>query len=532
MCPPSTVLWCYVLLLVASSSKSLESLKNSINNDEQRGNPTVRHDLFENSMKDRDDEVYNLRENSTKNDDKTRHEPYINSNEACDHETCIQLCCPFGDRLTSGKKCVAGQNNYSFPDVYNQNNSVSKKLDELFQLTVNHPCVLQGSAHRILDPDEYSFLVNGSLYYRDSGELVPSTSYCLGAFDRNTYDAVICLDQIGFPTYIPIYLLLTLPFLVLTFVIYSILPELRNLHSYTLRVQVASLFTTNVVIYFIQEIPELSEWPYCIPLAYIFHFSMLAACFWLNAMCIDIWWTFRKLDLQSAHGKKKKRKIMIYSIYGWGVTFILTAVCAIMDHTSGIPKSWIRPEMCKRKFWFGPIDAFSVYYYGPTGIAFASNYCFFIATALAILYHNKHTAHQLRDSESRSYDKKKRKFSMYLKLFIVMGVSWSLDVILWFVNTSIPIPTTIWYISYMIDISRAFVIFIVYVCKKKVLQLLLKRFGWQGRGPFGNVSLYTHSTTSSNMSHRNSSTSGTSMKDIDPSVSQQTDPNVESNARL
>ncbi|XP_011866131.1 PREDICTED: probable G-protein coupled receptor Mth-like 10 isoform X2 [Vollenhovia emeryi] len=487
MCRSSIVFWCYVFLLGASSS---DSLGYSTNDNERRGNQTTRYDLV-NSTKDRDDEMqpilYNLRENSTKNDDDVQHASRVNSDdsarykyhghimtfhkendqmfmesranpagvddeiysmlqafnenvtktdrennsmsyelhrnfntddyndtrvnitsyEACDNETCIQLCCPYGDRLTSEKKCIAGRGNYYFPAVY-RNDSGSKRLNELFQLTVRDPCVLQGSAHRVLNPKEYLFFVNGSLY-QDSDKIVSSTSYCLGVLDRDIYDAVVCLEQIGFPTYISVCLLVSLPFLLLTFVVYSILPEVQNIHSCTLRVHVASLFISNLLIFCIQEVPELSEWKYCIPLAYIFNFSMLSGCFWLNATCFDIWWTFKKLNLHQPNIRKKKRKFLMYSIYAWGVTFGLNVACVIMDYAPGIPKNLIRPEMCEKKFWLGE-KALTVYFYGPTGAAFISNVCFFFGTALAILYHNKHTAHQLRDSESRRYDRKKRKF--------------------------------------------------------------------------------------------------------------------------
>lgn len=327
MCSSSIVLWCYMLLLVASSSDSLGNSK------EQRNNLTVRYDLFANSLKDRDDQMQVLY-NSTTSDDKMQYEPHMNSNdsaryqnimkihkennqtesgvnseinddftlrafnektdrkyisilyklsrnlintdynnvtasyEACDNETCIQLCCPFGDRLTSAMKCMAGRDNYSFPNVY-QNDSDNKSLDKLFHLTVRDPCVVQGSAHRILNPNEYSFLVNGSLYRGPDEDLIPSTSYCLGILDRDIYDVILCMNQIVFPTYMSVCLLVSLPFLLLTFVVYSILPEVRNIHSYTLRVHVASLFISNVIIFCVQEIPELSEWIYCIPLGMI-----------------------------------------------------------------------------------------------------------------------------------------------------------------------------------------------------------------------------------------------------------------------
>ncbi|KAL0124914.1 hypothetical protein PUN28_006639 [Cardiocondyla obscurior] len=453
----------------------------------------------------------------------------IVSNEACENETCIQLCCPFGDRLTLEKKCIAGEKNYSFPDI-RQNNSEIKKLDEVFQLTVRDPCVVQRSAHRVLNPGEYAFLVNGSLY-EDPHQLIPSTSYCLGVSDRNIYDAIVCMNQIGFPTYMSVCLLVSLPFLLLTFVVYSILPEVQNVHSYTLRVHVASLFTTNVVIFCVQEIPELSEWKYCIPLAYIFNFSMLSGCFWLNATCFDIWWTFRKLNLHQKNKNQKKRKFIIYSLYAWGVTFSINVACAIMDHAPGIPKSLIRPEMCKTKFWFGRDDALTVYYYGPTGAALFANICFFVATALAILYHNKHTAHQLKSSESRRYEKRKRKFNTYLKLFIVMGVSWSMGIILWLINASDSIPQMVWNISYTIDILQGVIIFVIYVCKQKIFRLLLKRFGWQKRIPFSSTSTSSRCTrTSSTMSYVSSISESVSMQKITPSVNPQTNQHVEPSA--
>ncbi|XP_012533517.2 probable G-protein coupled receptor Mth-like 3 [Monomorium pharaonis] len=449
------------------------------------------------------------------------------SYEMCGNETCIQLCCPFGNRVVD-RKCIAGQDNYSFP--YVQNDSKNKKLDELFQLTVRDPCILQGTAHRILNPDEYLFLVNGSLY-QNSGKLVPSTSYCLAILDRNIYDTIVCKDSIGFPQYVSVCLLVSLPFLVLTFVVYSILPEVQNIHTYTLRVYVATLFTTNVIIFCAQEIPVLSEWKYCIPLAYIFNISMLASCFWLNAMCFDIWWTFRKLSFHPTNVKDRRRKWIMYSIYAWGLTFGLTIVCAIMD-IPGIPKDFIRPEMCVNKFWFGQYAAFSVYYYIPTGIAFISNVCFFVTTAITIIYHNKHTAHQLRDSDNRRYNKRKRKFGMYLKLFVVMGLTWSLGIILWLINGSHPLPQIVWNINYTIDILQGVVIFIIYVCKKKILRLLLKRFGYHDRDPFWGISRSGQVTrTSSNFSSLSSISGSMPMQKINSSFSHQANHHVQPNTK-
>lgn len=164
-----------------------------------------------------------------------------------------------------------------------------------------------------------------------------------------------------------------------------------------------------------------------------------------------------------------------------------------------------------------------MYYYAPTGAAYISNVCFFIATAIAILYHNKHTAHRLSDSESRRYDKKKHKFNMYLKLFVVMGISWSMGIILWLINANDSIPQIVWNISYTIDILQGIPIFIIYVCKKKILRLLLKRFGYHDRDPFWNISRNTQRTgTSSNFSSLSSISGSVHMQKINTSAIEQT----------
>ncbi|XP_011698564.1 PREDICTED: probable G-protein coupled receptor Mth-like 3 [Wasmannia auropunctata] len=198
----------------------------------------------------------------------------------------------------------------------------------------------------------------------------------------------------------------------------------------------------------------------------------------------------------------------------------------------GIPKNWIRPRMCTRKFWIGGDIASSVYYYGPMGAAYFSNIFLFVATALAILYHNKHTAHQLRDSESRRYDKKKRKFTMYLKLLIVMGLSWTISIILWLVNSTYTVPEILWNISFLINIYQGVIIFILYVCKRKTLRLLLKRFGWQTHGPSLNIiSSSNQSTASENTTHIPSVSESVHMQNINLSINQEPNHYAKFNAK-
>lgn len=186
--------------------------------------------------------------------------------EACDDITCIQLCCPFGNELTVRGMCVAGQGIYYFPNISTYgNDSEDKRLNELFPLTVHDPCVLQGVGRRLVNSNIYGFLFNGSLYsLLVPGELLSPMSYCLAILNREIYDVIICTNQTKIPIYISACLLVSLPFLLLTFVVYSILPKLQNIHGYTLRAYIASLFITYMIMYFGQQISGLAEWRYCV----------------------------------------------------------------------------------------------------------------------------------------------------------------------------------------------------------------------------------------------------------------------------
>ncbi|EFN72443.1 hypothetical protein EAG_07208, partial [Camponotus floridanus] len=105
---------------------------------------------------------------------------------------------------------------------------------------------------------------------------VESASYCL-AVDHNQFDAIICLeavketidekmdmidelinDMLDEELKI-LYLscrIVSMLCLLTTFVVYSILPELRNIHTL------------------------------------VGYFCLLSSFFWLSAMSFDVWWTF------------------------------------------------------------------------------------------------------------------------------------------------------------------------------------------------------------------------------------------------
>lgn len=86
------------------------------------------------------------------------------------------------------------------------------------------------------------------------------------------------------------------------------------------------------------------------------------------------------------------------------------------------------------------------------------------------------------------------RFYMYLKLFIIMGITWIMELISWLINVDI-VPAIVWYPTYIVNALQGVIIFIIFVCRRKIKQLLLKRFNGYNCGPFGKISMNNDSIT-------------------------------------
>ncbi|KYN32649.1 G-protein coupled receptor Mth2 [Trachymyrmex septentrionalis] len=604
MYSPSIVL-CFALLLVASLSEFQEDFTNS---DEQSDNSTMQSDFLVNSTKNnckndsvryesREHIIKNLEDNNqtsmefctnsteinnftlpeinetfTKTEDNSISYKYDDSHttvktifvkkEECnDNIACIQLCCNFGYNLTIKGRCIEhlGENKYTLQNMYalpnkQKNDSEDEISDKLF-LTVRDPCVEQGYGRQFIYANTYLLLTNGSLY-TVTGEFISPKSYCFAIMFRKVYDVIICTGQTKLPVYISACHLLSLPFLLLTFIVYSVLPELRNMHGYALRAHVGSLFITYAIIYPGQQVSGFAELKSCVPLEKLYSkaFNLNKIHFFLLCNAVDMQIKkisqiviiinyklfsiylelllfgefflakcdmFRYLvDIELRSHRRggnhyEKKKLIIYSSYAWGVTIILNVICAIVDNIPNPPENLIRPEICEKKFWYGENAAKTYYFYVPVGITIISNVFFFICTTLTILYQKIHTASEMKDSESKRHEENKQRFNMYLKLFIVMGITWVFEILSWVIGTTI-VPVFVWYVFDVINSLQGLIIFIVFVWRRKIKQMLLKQFGGKTFGPFKipmSDSVTSNTTTATSLS----SGSTISMQQISPS---------------
>ena len=89
-------------------------------------------------------------------------------------------------------------------------------------------------------------------------------------------------------------MVISFPFLLVTFFIYGWIPELRNVHGRSLMSYVGSLMFLFIFLILVQlDDSMFSGSFYCKFSGYGTYFCAILCFFWLNVMCYDIWSTFR-----------------------------------------------------------------------------------------------------------------------------------------------------------------------------------------------------------------------------------------------
>lgn len=416
----------------------------------------------------------------------------------CDIEPCIAFC-PRLNTTQNGTNRVAEDfaRHSAIPRVYTTNMTLvdeetAQSPDQRFRIFVWNSC--QGKAAYFLEPttydsDEFYLLENGSLFLPRTNNPVARfldfREYCLRKRGNDTiYTPRVCAPEQSYlvttdPFALVKYIgaLVSVPFLIVTVVVYSVVPELRDIHGATLRCYLSCLVVAYVA-FAADRIPppDLSAGSFCLFLGFTIYFSFLASFFWLNVMCFNVWWSLGGLGSLPSRSPQRDRKQFIgYSIYAWGVTTMMTAICIGMEFSPFIPESMIRPGFRLGACWFSTRSAAALYFLGPVGLTITCNVCLFILTSIKIFKYKNRTRHldtTRLNTDSQPDGDNKEWFNLHAKLFVVMGITWSTEIISWLWEG----PKYLWLVTDMINALQGILIFVIFVCKKYVWRLLKRRF--------------------------------------------------------
>lgn len=262
-------------------------------------------------------------------------------------------------------------------------------------------------------------------------------------------------------TWFPAMLFLSVFFLAATLLASCLLPAAyHQLHWRCQTNYVASLMLGDLFLAITQVSGAALAGPFCVVFAVLMHFLFLAAFFWLNTMCFNIWWTFRDLRPASVDKNQETVRMRLYEAYAWGGPLIIAGVAAALDR---LPKTdeyehLLRPGFGEDKCWFYGDMEILAYFFGPVGVLLLINLCLFIATAREL------TCGLWKADGNKPTTERATLRRVCLKLVVVMGVTWVADVVSWVAGG----PQSLWLPADLVNLLQGVLIFAVVGCQPHV----------------------------------------------------------------
>ncbi len=197
----------------------------------------------------------------------------------------------------------------------------------------------------------------------------------------------------------------------------------------------------------------------CKAFAVIRYFAFLAAFAWMTNIAVDTWRLFRP-HAQLLSPDETTTPFYAYHLFGWAGPFLLSGLVMIIDFVD-VPPSF-KPNFGPPFCWI--VGKMLVYYFFiPTGLLFVTNIILFICTAFTLRTSFK---------ESNAVVKKRqRNFQVYVKLFLLMGITWSLGFVVGFTDF-----VALEYIYTVINSLQGVLIFVAFVCTKRTFAHFVRKY--------------------------------------------------------
>ena len=185
----------------------------------------------------------------------------------CLLKSCVRKCCPEG-RVFLDNNCISSNMSLLYPfelkyidvDTYDTINDTDADV----HLIYGNPC--KGEAY-VLNPspdfpEDMYYLLNTGILFVPAIRNHTLDDFCMEAFEEYnqilplvciTEDDVLIVDKPTEQTLLnPIGMIISLPFLLLTFMVYAVLSELKNLHGLCLMSYVGCLFIAYTILAIVQ----------------------------------------------------------------------------------------------------------------------------------------------------------------------------------------------------------------------------------------------------------------------------------------
>ncbi|KAK6625721.1 hypothetical protein RUM43_006020 [Polyplax serrata] len=175
----------------------------------------------------------------------------------------------------------------------------------------------------------------------------------------------------------------------------------------------------------------------------------------------------------TGHVKEKEcKKFILYSCYAWGCPTVILIVTLIIDHTPNLPDYIIKPNIGTKKCYFETKMATLAYFYAPMAAIVVCDIVLFVLTAIKICKVRRETKVLTQNESRRNDEASKQRYNLYLKLFLVMGINWVMEIISWIFEG----PKGLWYITDSMNSLQGLFIFLIFVWNRKIKKVIQTKF--------------------------------------------------------
>ncbi|EDW96807.2 uncharacterized protein Dyak_GE26035 [Drosophila yakuba] len=404
----------------------------------------------------------------------------------CKLKTCIRFCC-HPKTLMAGNECsknVYKNLTYEYVlDITQLNGSVVRK-HVLEDMVVQQDLPLPCERHYSLDAegcqyDKWSLHENGSLFRHFDQRFLSKQEFCLQPNPTSTgknYSLIVAFNCIKIPSMKMAYVKSSsVFFMVITIAAYLWLPKFRSLHGKCCNLYficLAVTFLLNVISLF--GIFELKT-PICYLTGYAGYFTVMATFLWLSAISFDVW---RRFAMRKFHDfyQNNRSSFFNYNIIVWSIAGLLTFIIFLVDQfvETNVENPYT-PAVGVFSCWiFTNGWSATIYFYAPLAILIILNSASFFLTTRYIYVENKQNQKVLNKSEQQKLSRNHANYRIYLRLFIIMGGSWFLEIIAFVCemeNRWMPLIV----LNDYLNCSQGIIIFIATFCNQEMFRLIRKR---------------------------------------------------------
>ncbi|XP_017071690.1 probable G-protein coupled receptor Mth-like 2 [Drosophila eugracilis] len=399
----------------------------------------------------------------------------------CKLKTCIRFCCPH-DNIMYKNVCYDNMSKNEmkildpFVNITLNNGSVTKmhfKNDLIVQWGFPMACNKTFFLDVGYNDQQYTIFENGTFQRHFDGKVFNKHNYC---FQHQTFnvDGAQTIRMAPFNCEIEpdnitgrtVVLIISMTSLALTTTIYLVIKKLRILIGKCLICYMISLFFG--FLFYLLQLWDLSE-AFCTLAAYMGYFFVIAAFFWLSVisqyLCKNMTNSFKSIKCFSS-----ERPFIGYSCYAWGIPMAMTGIVYLADKV--VENQEIKPNMGEQCWISTEKWSAMIYFFGPMLILIVLNTIMFVTTAFYIFSSKSYIRNTaMKDGRDLKLKSDKRNYTVFLMLFIAMGVSWIFEIISYTVQDK-ETWARVFLVADYVNWSQGIFIFVLFILKPSTLKLI------------------------------------------------------------